>query len=277
KGLFDLINNGFISYDKNEITKFFNDSGVTEKSLSANVENTNSSNCLYKFAMINDKPAAEFDAGTETYFCSTLYIGDEEYLVVFGTDEYNTIEDVLPYCTANKLVEYWAFAYVDDIGMITLYPLIAGSEETGYYVVIPVFESFGMDVSEMEYPDEPLGTDYDPDGKLGEVVDGEGMLNINITGVEHVGTMASLDCTVQNTYSFDAIISGKALTVNGEDFTESATFYFEIKSGETLTDEVFYIDDCVLKRGDVIFVSANLMDGVTYDDIGEVTFTFNLE
>lgn len=275
--LLDQINSGFISYDKNEVTNLLNESGVTEKSLAENVESTNISNCVYRFAMINDESAAEFDDGAETYFCSTLYIGDEEYLVVFGTDEYNTIEDVLPYCTENKLVEYWAYAYVDDDGLITLFPLIAGSEESGYYAVIPVFESLGMDVSGMEYPDEPLGRDYDPDSKAGEAVDGEGTITIKITGADNMDTMVTVDCTVTNTYSFDAIISGKTLTVNGEDCSDDATFYFNVKSGETLTDDAFYIDNCTLQAGDVIFVSANLMDGETYEDIGEVTFTFNLE
>lgn len=275
--LLDRINNGFISYDKNEVTNLLGESGVTEKSLAENVESTNTNDCVYRFAMINDESAEEFDAGTETYFCSTLYIGDEEYLVIFGTDEYNTIEDVLPYCTENKLVEYWAYAYVDEDGLITLFPLIAGAEESGYYAVIPVFESLGMDVSGMEYPDKPLGRDYDPDSKTGEAADGEGTLNIKITGAENMDTMVSIDCTVKNTYSFDAIISGKTLTVNGEDFSDESTFYFEVKSGETLTDEAFYINDCALYPGDVIFVSANLMDGETYEDIGEVTFTFNLE
>lgn len=275
--MFDKMKNGFISYDKKEVTRLFKESGADEKSLAENVESTSGSNCVYRFAMINDESAAEFDDGAETYFCSTLYIGDEEYLVVFGTDEYNAIEDVLPYCTANKLVEYWAFAYVDEDGLVTLFPLIAGSEESGYYAVVPVFASFGMDVSEMEYPDEPLGKDYDPDSKIGEVDDGEGTFNIKITGIDNIDTMASVDCTVKNTYSFDAIISGRTLTVNGEDFTEEATFYFEVKSGETLTDEAFYIDDCALHPGDVIFVSADLMDGETYDDIGKVTFTFELE
>lgn len=275
--LLEQINNGFISYDKKEVTNLLDESGVTEKSLAENVESTNISNCVYRFAMINDEPAEEFDAGTEIYFCSTLYIGDEEYLVIFGTDEYNTIEDVLPYCTENKLVEYWAYAHVDESGLITLFPLIAGSEESGYYAVIPVFESLGLDVSGMEYPDEPLGKDYDPDSKAGEAVDGEGAVTIKITGADNMDAMVTVDCTVTNTYSFDAIISGKTLTVNGEDCSEDATFYFNVKSGETLTDDAFYIDNCTLQAGDVIFVSANLMDGETYEDIGEVTFTFNLE
>lgn len=275
--LLEQINNGFISYDKKEVTNLLDESGVTEKSLAENVESTNISNCVYRFAMINDESAEEFDAGTEIYFCSTLYIGDEEYLVIFGTDEYNTIEDVLPYCTENKLVEYWAYAHVDESGLITLFPLIAGSEESGYYAVIPVFESLGLDVSGMEYPDEPLGKDYDPDSKAGEAVDGEGAVTIKITGADNMDAMVTVDCTVTNTYSFDAIISGKTLTVNGEDCSDDATFYFNVKSGETLTDDAFYIDNCTLQAGDVIFVSANLMDGETYEDIGEVTFTFNLE
>lgn len=275
--LLEQINNGFISYDKKEVTNLLDESGVTEKSLAENVESTNISNCVYRFAMINDESAEEFDAGTEIYFCSTLYIGDEEYLVIFGTDEYNTIEDVLPYCTENKLVEYWAYAHVDESGLITLFPLIAGSEESGYYAVIPVFESLGLDVSGMEYPDEPLGKDYDPDSKAGEAVDGEGTITIKITGADNMDTMVTVDCTVTNTYSFDAIISGKTLTVNGEDCSDDATFYFNVKSGVTLTDDAFYIDNCTLQAGDVIFVSANLMDGETYEDIGEVTFTFNLE
>lgn len=277
KKLLKQINNGFISYDKNEVTDLLGKSGVDEKSLAESVESTNISNCVYRFAMINDEPAEEFDAGTEIYFCSTLYIDDEEYLVIFGTDEYNSIEDVLPYCTENKLVEYWAYAHVDDDGLITLFPLIAGSEESGYYAVIPVFESLGLDVSGMEYPDEPLGRDYDPDSKTGEAVDGEGTITIKITGADNMDAMVTVDCTVTNTYSFDAIISGKTLTVNGEDCSDDATFYFNVKSGETITDDAFYIDNCALQAGDVIFVSANLMDGETYEDIGEITFTFNLE
>lgn len=277
KKLFASINDGFITYDKNDIKKLLADLGVAERSLAADIESTDVSQCIYKFAMINDEPAAEFDTGDETYFCSTLYIGDDEYLVVFGSDEYNTVEDILPYCTENKTVEYWAFAYVDESGIITLFPLIAGSEESGYYAVIPIFASLGLDVSGMEYPDEPLGTDYDPNGHQGEAADGEGRLTISITGVENMDTMVRADCTVTNTYSFDAIISGRTVTVNGEDFSDNSTIYFEVKSGEKLTNEFFYINDCALYEGDVIFISAELMDSNTYEEIGEITFTFNLE
>lgn len=276
KKIFDSISDGFITYDKSEIKRLLNDSGIAEKSLAANIKSTDTDQSIYKFAMINDESAEGVYTDGETVFCSTLYLGDEEYFVYFGTDEYSDIEDVLPYCTENKTVEYWAFAFVDEDGII-LFPLIAGSEESGYYAVLPVLKSLGMDVSGMKIPDEPLGFDYDPDSKFGEAVDGDGTFTINITGAENMDGMVRADCTVINTYSFDAVISGKTLTVNGEDFSDNATVYFEVKSGETVTDEFFYIYDCALKVGDTIFIEAELIDGETYEDIGEVTFTFELE
>ena len=275
--LFTSMSNGFIAYDKRYIKELFADLGIMERSLAADIESSDSSKYIYKFTMINDDPAEELDTGDEIFFCSTLYIGADDYFIIFGSDEYNTIEDVLPYCTENKTVEYWAYADVDEEGLITLFPLIAGSEESGYYPVIPVFAFLGLDVSKMEYPDEPLGYDYDPDSKLGEVVDGEGEFRITITDVENMDSMVRADCTVTNTYSFDAIISGKTVTVNGEDFSDDATVYFEVKSGETIKDDFFSIYDCSLHSGDVLFISAELMDSNTYEEIGEITFTFNLE
>lgn len=275
--LLTAINDGFITYDKRDIKRIFADVGVMEKSLAADIESTDISQCIYKFAMINDEPAEEFFTGGETFFCSMLYIGDEEYLVIFGTDEYSAIEDVLPYCTENKTVEYWAYADVDEEGLITLFPLIAGAEESGYYAVIPVFASLGFDVSGMNYPDEPLGTDYSPDSTWGVSAERGGSLTIEITGAENMDTMVRADCTITNTYPVDLIISGRKVTVNGEDFSDNSTVYFEIKSGETLRDEFFYINDCALYAGDVLFISAELMESNTYEEIGEITFTFDLE
>lgn len=272
--LYNSLTGGFISYDREDVSRLIADAGIDVKNLAANIGRTDEDQCMYKFAMINDEPAEGVDAGDETVFCSTLFLGGDAYFVLFGTSETSTLDDVRLYCAENKLVEYWAFAYVDDNGVITLLPFIAGSEDSGYYAVIPVFEFIGKDVSGMEYPDRPLGTDYDHDIAREELTDGK--FNIKLTYVDNMDSMVRVDCEVTNTYSFDAIISGKTVTVNGEDFSDSATVYFEVKSGETLTDEFFYINDCRLKEGDVLFISANLMDGNTYEEIGEITFELEL-
>ena len=277
KKLYNSLNNGFVSYNKEDVSRLLENAGIDEKNLAANIGSTDEEQCMYKFAMINDEPAEGVVSGDETVFCSTLFLGDETYFVLFGTSETSTLDDVRLYCAENKLVEYWAFAYVGDNGVITLMPFIAGSEDSGYYAVIPVFEFIGKDVSGMEYPDRPLGTDYDPDSTWGEGSDVEGNITIEITGSENMDSMVRADCIVTNTYSFDAIISGRTVTVNGEDFSDKSTVYFEIKSGETLENDFFYINDCSLKSGDVLFILAELIDSNTYEEIGEVTFTFDLE
>lgn len=276
EGLLDGAGDGFLTYDKNDIKNILEKSGIAERPLAGEIDGEESESSVYSFAMINDAPAEAADVGGDTAYCSTLYLGEEKYLVVFGTEEYADLDSVLPYCTENKVVEYWAFAFPDEDGTV-LFPLIAGSAESGYYSVIPVFASLGMDVSGMTVPAEPLGSDYDPEGSLAAAVDGEGAITVNVTGAENMEGMVRADCTVENTYPFDAIISCKTLTVNGEDFSEKATFYFEIKSGETLADEYFYIDDCELYAGDELHVTAELLDGETYETIGTITFDFTLK
>ncbi|MCM1382447.1 MAG: hypothetical protein NC192_10940, partial [Muribaculaceae bacterium] len=157
EGLLDGAGDGFLTYDKNDIKNILEKSGIAERPLAGEIDGEESASSVYSFAMINDTSAEAADAGGETAYCSTLYLGGETYLVVFGTEEYTDLESVLPYCTENKLVEYWAIAFADEDGTV-LFPIIAGSAESGYYSVIPVFASLGMDVSGMTVPAEPLGS-----------------------------------------------------------------------------------------------------------------------
>lgn len=274
--IISIIGDGFITYSREDISELLAESGIAVKNVTSYKAGDPADDmCLYRFIMVNDESVGEFQTDSETVYCSTLFIGDEVYLVVFGTDEYNTLEETLPYCTEGKTVECWAYAATDENGTVTLLPIIAGSEESGYYAVIPVFAFQGADVSGMSYPDFPLGTDSDPDVPAAEY--GDGKILIDITGVENMDTMTRADCSVTNTYPFDAVISGKNVTLNGADLGDSATVYFDVKSGETLTDEFFYIDGCALQAGDVLVLTGTLMDGSTFKDIGDITFTFNID
>ena len=284
---------GFITYDSDEVGEALANMNYEVKELTADTLMSDSKSgenkvSMYKFTMINVDSLQEYPSGGGAVYATSLVMDDGEYLIMFGSSEDATYEEVLPYCSAGKMVEYWALGSVKD-GVMLLVPFVAGTENSGYYLVKPCAKAMGAYVDEMTIP-EAVGDDFDTSDLTGEVQTEketeketkqsanavEGSVVLNIVNVENGDVITVADCTIQNKFDFDIAMSGEKFYVNGVDYSKGFTSYFEVKKGETAEDELF-IDDCQLKRGDELEIHYTLMNAKTYETVGELRFVMVLE
>lgn len=268
---------GFITYEKALISEDLAAVGMSEKPLTeeavlADYElyGTNSKN-LYYFAMINEDGVQELPSSDSTVFISVLVLDGVTYGVTYGTGEKVSLEDVLPYASPNTYVEYWAFANVSGNGQITLIPFIAGSENSGYYLVTPVLNMLGADVEGMT-PPAPVGDPYTPGTATDE---SENKIILNITSVENNDLITTVNCTLENTYDIPICLIGETLTVNGTDCSDLFTAFFVIPAGETITD-CFYISETQLSEGDELQIVFSGSNDETYEGLGKLTYNLVL-
>jgi len=190
---------GFIGNDAEEIDKLLTENGVNVKAVNAAtiysdflLSDGNSINDIYVFAMVNvedvkvytDEPVEEnidnqtssttTPATTSTTalattttaeepleaYLSALIMEDNTYIVSFGNNISSSYEEALPYCKSGKYVEYWAFATLNPDAQIVLIPIIAGTEDSGYYLVQSSLRDMTDDFNDLKLP-EPVGDDYD--------------------------------------------------------------------------------------------------------------------
>lgn len=279
---------GFVSYDRAAISEDIAASGMTEKALDKetvladyelygnNIDN------IYTFAMISTDGVQEYPSDSSSVIMTVFVLDNVGYTVSFGTGEKVTLEDALPYCTAGKYIEYWAFATVSGNGNVILMPFIAGSETNGYYLVQPVMEMMNADISEMYLP-QPVGDDYyatepteteAPETETPDVPSGSAVLNI--TSVENLSGMSTLNITMMNKYDVPLYFSGESIIINGVDYSDSFTAFFHVEANGS-TDDFIFITCPPIGAGDVIEVTFSLQNAETFEDFGTITFPLTLE
>lgn len=281
------IGDGFITYDSDEVSEAIANMGYMEKELTAETlmsdsQTGESKKSMYKFTMVNIDDLQEYPSSDGAGYATSLTMEDGEYLIMFGSSDDASYEEVLPYCSAGKMVEYWAIGSVKD-GVMLLVPFVAGSEDSGYYLVKTCAKAMGANVDDMTIP-APVGTDFDTSSLNMEVETQtanqtektEGTVVLNIVNVENGDIITVADCTIQNKFDFDIAMNGEKFYVNGVDYSKEFTSYFEVKKGETIEDE-FFIDNCQLKRGDELEIYYTLMNAKTYETLGELRFVMVLE
>lgn len=276
---------GFLTFDRSEISADLAASGMSEKKLTTEAVKAdhellgNNTENVYVFAMLSGDGAKEYPTSDSSIFMATLLLNEEAYSISFGTGDKVTAEEVVPYCSAGKYIEYWAFATVSDNGSIILLPFIAGSEDNGYYLVQPVMKMMNADVSDMVIP-EPVGTDYDDSAADSTPapetsVPSEGSAVLNITNVENYDGFTSASITMENKYSVPLIFTGKKMVINGVDHGVFTAF-FEVPAGGTIED-YFWVDDYALAAGDQLEITFELQNSETFESFGEITFKMTLE
>lgn len=274
---------GFITYDPQDITDSILDVGMKEVELSKEtmLNNADDGKVVYRLKIQNAASAGDVDG----MFMTTVVRDDGLYFLAFGESDNSILEDVLPYCSKDYEVEYWAFGKMTDKGIPILVPFVAGSEESGYYLIIPALKQMGQDVGEMTIPSFNVGTAVNAaetttsskkDDNLQSYENTDGSVYLNITSVKNGDIITTAECELANNTGRNIFLTGSKLLVNGTDYSDKFTAFIEIGSGKTITDELF-IDDVQLHAGDKLEIYFTVGDSDTYDDLGEIKFNMELE
>ena len=278
---------GYLTHDRDMISAIFTASEAKVVALSSGAvvetEDSDGIENVYTFNMKNVISGGEFE---DIYIATTLVREDGVYYVVFGTLAESTVDEALPYCTAGKELEYWAIGVNID-GVTILMPLVAGTEESGYYMVIPVFELLGYDTSEMTIPETALGNDFDisaytDDGEiqLSDTDDNfyeysEGSVVYNITSIENDDELTILHCEMTNKCDFDMSLYDTKFVVQGVDYSEQFNSFFEIPAGKTIYDDA-YLENFKLYAGDTLEITCMVYNEDADEEVGEIYFEMTL-
>lgn len=276
---------GFITNDPQNITDSILDVGMKEVELSKEtmLNNADDDKVVYRLKIQNAASAGEVNG----MFMTTVVRDDGFYFLAFGESDNSTLEDVLPYCSKDYEVEYWAFGEMTDEGIPVLVPFVAGSEESGYYLIIPALKQMGQDVGEMTVPSFNVGTAVNAaetttatsskkDDNLQSYENTDGSVYLNITNIKNGDVITTAECELANNTGRNIFLTGSKLIVNGADYSDKFTAFIEIGSGKTITDEIF-IDDIQLYAGDKLEIYFTVGDSDTYDDLGKIKFNMELE
>lgn len=116
-----------------------------------NIEANTDNRTLFRLGIKNTEGLLKYK---EKYYIPTK-IKDQTYMVVFGDENTTTPEEIAPYARKNSHTAYYGYAIKSGSGYAFI-PLIAGSDESGYFIVKPTFKYIGFDMTDM--PDLPADT-----------------------------------------------------------------------------------------------------------------------
>lgn len=282
---------GFISYDADEVSDLLEASGISVEELSQSmIDISDIQTTVYQFAMYNEDSVQELQSsnGVNEYVTALEY-EDEEFIVLFGEDTMVEYEDVLPYCEVGTTMEYWAFG-VEMEGKYILVPFAAGNEENGYYVVRPVLEMTGEDVSDMmtleeqgisfaEDANKDANKDAEKNKKnaTNSTAASENDFIIEITSVEDLSDMMTVQYKLSSNYSENVYFDDEKFVLNGVDITDSVTSYFEVDAYGKTEDQFYLNDNIKLHKGDELVISAMVASSDTYEEIDRITFDIVME
>lgn len=274
---------GFITYDADDISKSISDVGMTEVELSKEemLNNADNKKVVYRFTIQNAASAGDVNG----MYMTTVVRDDGFYFVGFGKSDTYSLEEVIPYCCEGKEVEYWAFGELTDEGIPVLIPFVAGSEESGYYLIIPSLEQFGQDTAGMTVPTTPVGRDINGEAatttssqtnNTSSADESDGSIRMNINSVKNGDIITTAECEIMNNTGKNIYLTGTKLLINGVDYSDKFTAFIEIGKDKTVTDELF-IDDAQLNAGDKLEITFMVGDNDTYVELGEIRFNMELK
>lgn len=128
-----------------EMDKAINEAGYDTKSLTLENIELSDEKTLFKFKFTASETASEMN-GRYMFSYTT---SEHKYYVICGKTDISTNEEVSRYFSNGNKVVCYGFC-VEEEGEYVLLPLFAGSEENGYYVIRPVIEAMGYDLSDMD-------------------------------------------------------------------------------------------------------------------------------
>ena len=275
---------GFITYDPQNITDSITDVGMSEIDLSKSdmLDNSGNKKAVYRFKIQNAASVGE----TDGVYMTTVVRDDGMYFVAFGQADISTPEEVIPYCTKNMEVEYWAFGDVSDEGIPVLIPFVAGSEESGYYLILPSLKQLGQDVGDMTPPSFAVGNAINgteptaPTTSQNDIPpssdNSKGNVYLDITGINNSDIITSAECKLVNNSGKNIFLTNSKLLINGTDYSDKFTAFLEAENGETIYDELFF-DGVQLYAGDKLELYFEVGDSDTYEELGIIKFAMELE
>lgn len=274
---------GYIAGTAENIEKCFQALGIPVEDLSqAGMDENDGEDVLFRFTMYNEEALQTIDSGESDTYLTQLEYNDEEFYVLFGSDEAVEYDEAEVYCEEGTTMDYWAVGSIQD-GLYMVVPLIAGNEDTGYYFVLSALETVGVDMpNTMTLAEQGISFKTD-DGEEGNKaasttakLTGDEYIYFEITGVEGDEEYMVVDYDLTNYYPMDVYISDATISVNGEDITDSTVSFFEVEANDTIEDS-FFITGYELKAGDEIVIKGMLTDNETLEDIGMIEFPLVLE
>ena len=280
---------GYLGDNADTITNAFELLDVKVEDLDQfNMDLYEGENVLFYFTMYNDEELQTVDTGDEESFL-TQYRNDndEEIYVLFGSDEATSFDEAEVYCEEGTTMEYWAVGCKQN-GIYMVAPIVAGNEEAGYYLVLPVLDSVGVEMPDtMSLTEQEISFKTDNEKADSEKknntstatkaeLTGDEYIYFEITGMEGDKESLMVNYELTNYYPMDVYISGAEIILNGEDITDAAAAFFEVDANDTIQD-CFFIDGYELKAGDELVIKGMLTDHESMDEIGEIEFPIILK
>lgn len=280
---------GYLGDSADEITNFFEILDVSVEELNQfNIDLYANEQVLFHFAMYNDEALETVNTGSSDSYLTQYINGDEEIYVLFGSDDAVEYEEAEVYCEEGTTMEYWGVGCKQK-GIYLVAPVVAGNEEAGYYFVLPVLESVGVDVPDtMSLVDQGISfkTNEDKANKESKEdntkvtttseLKGDEYIYFEITNITGDEESLTINYELTNYYPMDVYISDAVITLNGKDITDSTVGFFEGEANKTIED-CFFIDGYEVKAGDKLVIKGMLTDYSTFDEIGEIEFPLVLE
>ncbi len=233
---------------------------------------------IYKFTMYNQVSAGWIDDYDGGVYATELDFEGKSYLAVFG-DEYSNPDDVEFYTSEGTTAEYYVIAVTDDAGQVVLFPIVAGTEDTGYYAVNTVWNLLDMVLEDYD-EDDDNSTSNDKPKTQAQTSNGlsDDSIIINITKVNAFDGITDIDFELTNNteYNITSINDVESLTatLNGKDITDEIIIYLRGDAFSTDTDD-FTISHEV-EAGDVIVIKTGFADFDSCEYIGSMEFTINI-
>lgn len=184
--------------------------------------------------------------------------GDTECIVAFGEVSKYSVSDIAKYAPKGEMINYVGIGTETD-GVKYLFPIIYGSDSMGYYVVPPVIDTLGMDLSKVisdinSSASDNGGTTVDP------VADNSG--NSGATDISSCISVKTIfdnlmEVNFTNPYDTKIYTNGVKIYLNGKDVGATSS-NFNCEAGETKTISVVFKDSLV--PGDVVTLEGTFLD-----------------
>lgn len=123
-----------------------------------NIPETSETTTIFKIQVKNDEPLTIED----NLCCRYVSVSDDfACVLIFGDVTESETTEINTYAPQGKLVSYYAMFIRKNDNAALLLPVVAGSEETGYYFIRPNLAFAEFDVSSIPVlpSDTPIGTD----------------------------------------------------------------------------------------------------------------------
>lgn len=275
--------NGYISWTEDKVDEALQSSGVNKvKPLNRDVvdqdiESGANNNVLYKFMMYNDSPAALVG----DVYVTELSLDGNGYYVVLGDNATSSQDEIEFYCQTGSTWIYWGYVTVNENGGYLVMPLVAGSEDDGYWAVRPVLSFIGADTSMIEphstggnaQPEETTAQEVGGNSSSGEYEITKDKVYIVMRVAEQHDDYDVVEFTIANGFSYGIWLNDMTVTLNGEDISDDFESYFAADASSVYTDRVSLYDNKI-EAGDALVVTATLVNTDTYEDVGEISFPF---